>query len=221
MCFFCQLRSDRWANRSMDSYFVILACLLLVQISLIFALLNPNCDVQKMTQFFNDMIRRQRAYYFLSIIVYFGVVTYFGIYAPLMNVFKLIFSNENDEYKCQNKAVILGNVEKIYMMAGFSLFLFLVTHGVRALISYAAHLLELACSIPERRIREGSHDCWIENIDILPYLLRMKRPIAQNTITWNKDELGELQVNVEQQYKNWLNMLKWLNKFRDSVLFIF
>ncbi|CAH2049122.1 unnamed protein product, partial [Iphiclides podalirius] len=113
------------------------------------------------------------------------------MYTPLMSVIRLII-NKNDEHSEYNKAIILHNVEKIYIMAGFSLFLYFVAHGVTALISYAAHLLDMVCSTCkglDKRENE-SNDCAIENVDILPYLLRMKRSVHQNAMTIKRGQKG-------------------------------
>ncbi|XP_068622868.1 uncharacterized protein [Battus philenor] len=168
----------------MDSYFFTFVCLLILQMSMILVFLSPSNDVRKITAYINNIWAKNREYCVISIFVYFVLVLYLGMYTPLIGVFKLI---SNNKYNENEKRIIVSNVEKIYIMAGFSLFLFVVSRGIRALTSYAAKLLDSIYSISSCDTRKKQKKGYVtDNINILPGLLRIKRSVSQNEITTNR-----------------------------------
>ncbi|XP_013149232.1 PREDICTED: uncharacterized protein LOC106111643 [Papilio polytes] len=182
----------------MDLYFFVLTCLLVLQMSLVSAFLNPANDVRKITRYINKTVRKYKNYYLTAMLLYFVVVIYLGMYTPLMSTIKLIFGGQQDKYE---KLIIVSNMEKIYIMGGFSLFLFVVSCGVRSLISYTAKLLESSVySISKISSLYGPKNkgLALDNVNILPHLLRMTRStssIGVNKVL--KDQLKAIIKNIE------------------------
>ncbi|OWR49343.1 uncharacterized protein LOC116768186 [Danaus plexippus] len=185
----------------MDAGSVILGSLVLVQMSGILVLLNPIYDVRKVTRCMNNLIRKHRTFYFLGIAVYFICVVYLGMYIPLQNIHYLISQKNPNEYEKLN---LLNRIEKNYLIAGFSLFLFVVLYGIRALISYASSLLEISVATSESIMMSQSSKTekkgfFLPN-NILPNLLRVKRSVSYETILFAnelRDQLKMILRNVE------------------------
>lgn len=177
----------------MEASCTILGCLLLFQMTSVLVLLNPINDVRKTTKTLNSFVRYNTNYYYLAIAVYFGIIVYLGMYVPLYRIHELISSNDLTKTE---KLEALYQIEKTYFIAGFSLFMFVVLYGVRALISYAATLLQLSISTSQSIV--GQHvlqeqkksQVVFSPENILPNLLRVKRSVSYETILY-ANELRE------------------------------
>jgi hypothetical protein len=184
----------------MDANCIFLAFLLLIQMALILIMLNPVYDVRKVTQYFNDASKMHHVVYYFSIAIYFISVVYLGMYIPLQNIHKLIFSKVLNEY---DKLLLLSRIEKNYIVAGFSLFLVVVMYGVRGLLSYTASLVELSERQSDNLIRSDTKvDKKVFGLseNILPNLLRVKRSVSYETILFTnelREQLKAVIKNVE------------------------
>lgn len=178
----------------MEASSIILGCLLLLQMTGVLLLLNPIYDVRRVTKYINNIIRYRRTCFVASIALYFGLVIYYGMVMPLQNIHNLISSNVLSEYE---KVVFLSRIEKNYLIAGFSLFLFIVLYGIRSLVSYAANLLELSIATSEsivlrKSVREQKNEFYRETI--LPNLLRVKRSVSYETIMFANEFREQLKT---------------------------
>ncbi|XP_050350344.1 uncharacterized protein LOC126773432 [Nymphalis io] len=190
----------------MDASCIILGCLILLQMAAIAVLLNPIYDLRRIDRHMNNIMKRHRSYYLLLVGVYFSFVLYLGMFIPLLNIHNLITNNFLNKYE---KLVLLSRAEKNYLIAGFSLFLFIVLYGVRSLISYAAKLLELSISTSESIVLRKSHKSRKKGVffpeHILPNLLRMKRSVSYETILFAKElreKLKAILKNAELPYNS-------------------
>ncbi|XP_047532883.1 uncharacterized protein LOC125067975 [Vanessa atalanta] len=180
----------------MDASCIILGCLLLIQMAAIVVLLNPIYDLRRRARHMNNILKRHRSYYFLLVGVYFSFVVYLGMFIPLQNIHNLIANNFLNKYE---KLVLLSRAEKNYLIASFSLFLFIVLNGVRSLTSYAANILELSiatnASLALRKSLKSQNKEVLPPVHILPNLLRVKRSVSYETILFAK-ELREYLKNI-------------------------
>ncbi|XP_026741161.1 uncharacterized protein LOC113503413 [Trichoplusia ni] len=179
----------------MDASCMILTGLLLIQMAMVLIMLNPIYDVRKLTQFISNLTKNYRRTYLFFVAFYFTSVLYLGMYLPLQSIHKLIFNVGLHEY---DKLILLHNVEKNYITAGFSLFLVVVIYGVRALLSYTASLTLLA----EKRsqpliVRSKSKEKCVPNESILPNLLRVKRSISYETVLFTNELREQLKVIIK------------------------
>lgn len=181
----------------MDGSCIVLTFMLLIQMALILIMLNPVYDVRKVTQYLTTTMKVHRIYYICTVIAYFLSVVYLGMYIPLNNIHKLIFAKALNEYE---KLILLNRIEKNYIIAGFSLFLVVVMYGVRALLSYAASLVE----ITERRsdtllvqTQSKEKKAYGVSENILPNLLRVKRSISYETILFTKELREQLRAVIK------------------------
>lgn len=185
----------------MEASCTILGCLLLFQMTLVLVMLNPVNDVRKTTKAFNNIVRYYKNYYYLAIAVYFGLIAYLGMYVPLQRIHELIISNGLNETE---KLEALYQIEKTYFIAGFSLFMFVVLYGVRALISYASTLLQLSISTSQTIVgQHASHEQKKSQVvfspaNILPNLLKMKRSVSYETILY----ANELREQLKAVFKH-------------------
>lgn len=153
----------------------------------VLVLLNPINDVRKTTKTLNNFVRYHTNYYYLAIAVYFGIIVYLGMYVPLYRIHELITSNVLTKTE---KLEALYQIEKTYFIAGFSLFMFVVLYGVRALISYAATLLQLSISTSQSIVglqEQKKSQVVFSPENILPNLLRVKRSVSYETILYAND----------------------------------
>lgn len=153
----------------------------------VLVLLNPINDVRKTTKTLNSFVRYNTNYYYLAIAVYFGIIVYLGMYVPLYRIHELITSNVLTKTE---KLEALYQIEKTYFIAGFSLFMFVVLYGVRALISYAATLLQLSISTSQSIVglqEQKKSQVVFSPENILPNLLRVKRSVSYETILYAND----------------------------------
>lgn len=179
----------------MDSSCILLTCLLLIQMAMVLIMLNPIYDVRKLTQFINHITRCYKRTYFFFIAFYFTSVLYLGMYRPLQSIHILIFSPNLHEY---DKLILLHNVEKNYITAGFSLFLVVVLYGVRALLSYTASLTILTEKQSNPLIvRSRSKETYVGNESILPNLLRVKRSISYETVLFTNELREQLKIIIK------------------------
>lgn len=164
----------------MDVSCLTLGCLVLIQMTGILVLLNPTYDLRRLSKYI-DAIRYRKSYLILATVVYFGLIIYYGMITPLQAIHDMISNNILNEFQ---KMVILSQIEKNYIITGFSLFLFIVLYGVKSLVMYAANLLNLSIatteSIPTRKLAKENKELYPENI--LPNLLRVKRSASYETI---------------------------------------
>ncbi|XP_047505616.1 uncharacterized protein LOC125050076 [Pieris napi] len=171
----------------MDLSSSVLGCVLLLQMSVILVMLNPAYDLRKIRSLFFTSSRICS----LTIISYFTLVVYLGMYVPLLNISKLISNEITCEYE---KLTILGRIEKNYIIAGFSLFLFIVMYGVRALDIYATRIAQMLVntndtvfSQPLVREKRSQRLAPLSQESILPKLLKMKRSVSYETILFAKE----------------------------------
>lgn len=169
---------------------------------LIVMMLNPAYDVLNISQFISFTIKERRVFYIGALVCYFILLLYLGMYIPLMNLRRLIFSTIHNEYE---KMILLSTTEKSYIIAGFSLFLVVVITGLRALLIYTARLLAIKGNNDKETLCEGCdsktngstlglQEC------ILPNLLQVKRSISYDTILVAndlKDHLKKMVTNFE------------------------
>ncbi|CAH2087620.1 unnamed protein product [Euphydryas editha] len=179
----------------MDASCIILGCLLLIQMAAILVLLNPIYDLRRVTKYMNNLTKHHRSYYLFLVATYFSLIIYLGMYLPLQNIHNLIANNFLNEYE---KMVLLSRVEKNYLIAGFSLFLFIVLYGIRCLLSYAASLLELSIATGESKVLHPTSKSQKKRIFlpelILPNLLRVKRSVSYETILFAKELREQLKT---------------------------
>lgn len=187
--------------KKMDGSYVILTFMVLIQMAMILVMLNPVYDVRKITQNITDFMQGYRNYYFGIVVAYFLTVVYLGMYVPLHNIQKLIFSRTLSEY---DKVMLLNRIEKNYIIAGFSLFLVVVIYGVRALLSYAASLVEIterqSDTLMVRSESKFEKKMLGLSESILPNLLRVKRSISYETVLFTnelREQLKAVIKNVE------------------------
>ncbi|CAH0588194.1 unnamed protein product [Chrysodeixis includens] len=179
----------------MDASCMILTGLLLVQMAMVLIMLNPIYDVRLLTQFIGHVTKSYKRTYFFLIAFYFTSVLYLGMYLPLQSIHKLIFNVGLHEY---DKLILLHNVEKNYITAGFSLFLIVVIYGVRALLSYTASLSILTEKQSQPLIvKSESRERIVNNENILPNLLRVKRSISYETVLFTNELREQLKVIIK------------------------
>ncbi|XP_046966879.1 uncharacterized protein LOC124534882 [Vanessa cardui] len=192
----------------MDASCIILGCLLLIQMAAILMLLNPIHDLRRRARQMNNIMKRHRSYCFLLLGVYFSCVVYLGMFIPLQNIYNLIANNFLNKYE---KLVLLSRVEKNYLIAGFSVFLFIVLNGVRSLTIYAANVLELSIATNSLALEESRNSHKLNKVKvpppvlILPNLLRVKRSISCETILFAKElreYLKTILKNAELPYNS-------------------
>ncbi|XP_022129905.2 uncharacterized protein LOC111003608 [Pieris rapae] len=171
----------------MDVSSSVLGCVLLLQMSVILVMLNPAYDLRKIRSLFFTSSRICS----LTIISYFTLVVYLGMYVPLLNISKLISNEITCDYE---KLTILSRIEKNYIIAGFSLFLFIVMYGVRALDIYATRIAQMLVnanntvfSQPLLRERRSQGMTPFSQENILPKLLKIKRSVSYETILFAKE----------------------------------
>ncbi|XP_045501263.1 uncharacterized protein LOC123698598 [Colias croceus] len=174
----------------MDVSCIILGCFLLFQMAVILTMLNPMYDIRKLLVYFNRAMKSCKAYY-SSIALYFFVIIYYGMFIPLLNISKLISNKIPNEYE---KLVLLSRIERNYLIAGFSLFLFIVLYGVRTLVSYAASLLHISMLTSETLISRKKR---FPSENILPNLLRVKRSVSYESILFANEELRMILKRVD------------------------
>ncbi|XP_023936328.2 uncharacterized protein LOC112044655 [Bicyclus anynana] len=188
----------------MDPSCIVLSCLLMFQMTSTLVFLNPVNDVRKTTRALNNMVKNYKSLYYLGILLYFGAVAYLGIISPLKKIHLLITNNVLNEFE---KMLALHQIEKNYFIAGFSLFMFVVLYGVRALTAYAATLLQLSISSSQsfvgRHTREqkkslGRNGKTFTPENILPNLLKVKRSVSYETILFG----SELREQLRALFKN-------------------
>ncbi|XP_045450451.1 uncharacterized protein LOC123659247 [Melitaea cinxia] len=191
----------------MDASCIILGCLLLIQMAVILVLLNPIYDLRRVTKYMNNITKRHRSFCSFLIATYFSFILYHGMYMPLQDVYNLIANNFLNEYE---KMVLLSRVEKNYLIAGFSLFLFIVLYGIRSLVSYASSLLELSIATGESKVLHPSYKSQKKTVFlpelILPNLLRVKRSVSYETILFAKElreQLKTILKNAEFSDNSW------------------
>ncbi|KAL0821278.1 hypothetical protein ABMA28_005878 [Loxostege sticticalis] len=181
----------------MDASCIFLTFMLLIQMAMILIMLNPVYDVRKLTQFITSATKGHRVCYFCTVTSYFVSVVYLGMYIPLQNIHKLIFSKVLNEYE---KLILLNRIEKNYIIAGFSLFLVVVMYGVRALLSYSASLVEITDRQSDTLMVHS--DSKLEkkvfglSENILPNLLRVKRSISYETILFTNELREQLKAVI-------------------------
>lgn len=188
-----------WAikTKKMDASCIFLTFMLLIQMAMILIMLNPVYDVRKLTQFITSATKGHRVCYFCTVTSYFVSVVYLGMYIPLQNIHKLIFSKVLNEYE---KLILLNRIEKNYIIAGFSLFLVVVMYGVRALLSYSASLVEITDRQSDTLMVHS--DSKLEkkvfglSENILPNLLRVKRSISYETILFTNELREQLKAVI-------------------------
>lgn len=183
----------------MDVSCFTLGCLVLMQMTSILVLLNPTYDLRRLSKYINSTIRYRKSYLILTIIIYFGVIIYYGMIKPLQTIHDMISDTSYNEFQ---KITLLSQIEKNYIITGFSLFLFIVLYGVRSLVMYAANLLSLSIatteSLPKRKSTKENGELYPENI--LPNLLRVKRSVSYETIMFAsefRDRLKTILKNNE------------------------
>lgn len=181
----------------MDGSCIFLTFMLLIQMAMILIMLNPVYDVRKIAQYLTSATKSYRCAYYSIVSTYFGTVVYLGMYIPLQNIHKLIFSKVINEYE---KLILLSRIEKNYIIAGFSLFLVVVMYGVRGLLSYASSLLELtdrqSDSLMVRSDAKMEKKVFGLSESILPNLLRVKRSISYETILFTNDLREQLKAVI-------------------------
>ncbi|KAM3965453.1 uncharacterized protein ACR2FA_000288 [Aphomia sociella] len=177
----------------MDAGCIFLTCLLLIQMALILIMLNPMYDARKISQYFTISTKSHKNFYICMLSCYFISVTYLGMYIPLQNVHKLIFNNILKEHE---KLILLSKIERNYIIAGFSLFLVVVTYGVRALLHYTASLIELNDNSHSLVVHSGTKIGKNLHANILPNLLRVKRSISYETILFTNELREQLKAVI-------------------------
>ncbi|VVD03360.1 unnamed protein product [Leptidea sinapis] len=187
----------------MDTACIVLGSFLLIQMALILVTLNPVYDVRKIATYLNDIAKSHRTLYFFTLAIYFTFVIYLGMYTPLRNISELISDKIISDY---DKLVTLRRIEKNYVIAGFSLFLFVVQYGVKFLVSFTASLLDnLTSNDPLCSMSEKKGSLFTENI--LPNLLRVKRSVSYENILFSnelREQLkGMLLKNADDLHKTY------------------
>ncbi|XP_013200780.1 uncharacterized protein LOC106143279 [Amyelois transitella] len=184
----------------MDGTCIYLTIILLTQMCFTLGMLNPIHDIKKIASIIRMTTTKRRSSYFICILVYFCSIIYLGMYIPLQNIHRLIFSGSFTEYE---KLLLLNRIERNYIIAGFSLFLVVVMYGVRSLVTYTADLAD----ITERQVpllfdrnnpRNGKNNAIGVRENILPGLLRVKRSISYETILFT----NELREHLKAVIKN-------------------
>lgn len=179
----------------MDMGCVALTFIVLTQMIIVLAMLNPVYDVRKIITSINNRTSDHKNIYYAIVVLYFSSVVIFGMYYPLQNMYSMIFSDELDAH---NKLVLLARVEKNYIVAGFSLFLVVVLYGVRALLSYTANLLQIVEKTSESVLsRTTSEKMAFNDQTILPNLLRVKRSISYEAVLCNNEPKDRFKILVK------------------------
>lgn len=180
----------------MDPSCIILSCILFLQMILLLGMLNPIYDVRVVTHNINCFTKYFKKYYIMGIFAYFATIIYHGMYIPLQNIIRLIFSKNIYEVE---KLILLSRVEKNYIIAGFSLFLLVVTFAVKALLSYTASLAEICRRSEPLVLSPGSmkEKKMISNENILANLLRVKRSISYETIMFANDMREQFKTMIK------------------------
>ncbi|XP_028028287.1 uncharacterized protein LOC114241618 [Bombyx mandarina] len=180
----------------MDPSCIILSCILFLQMILLLGMLNPIYDVRVVTYNINCFTKYFKKYYIMGIFAYFATIIYHGMYIPLQNIIRLIFSKNIYEVE---KLILLSRVEKNYIIAGFSLFLLVVTFAVKALLSYTASLAEICRRSEPLVLSPGSmkEKKMISNENILANLLRVKRSISYETIMFANDMREQFKTMIK------------------------
>ncbi|CAK1542041.1 unnamed protein product [Leptosia nina] len=182
----------------MDVSSLVLGCVLLLQMSVILVILNPAYDIRKIRSFFAASSTISN----LTIVGYFSLVVYLGMYIPLSSISRLISNEVTCDYE---KLVLLNRIEKNYIIAGFSLFLFIVMYGVRALDIYASRLAQILMSsgganfqgqILNLKDKTQRFTSSFSPENILPKLLKIKRSVSYETILFTK-ELRDLKALIK------------------------
>lgn len=124
----------------MDSSCITLTCVLLLQMTLSLIMLNPVYDVRKLTDFLSHVTTHYKKTYVCLVVLYFLIIVYLGMYIPLQNIRSLLFQRN---LPAHDKMILLGRMEKHYIIAGFSLFMVVILFGIRALLCYTSTLLQL------------------------------------------------------------------------------
>lgn len=181
----------------MDASYIFLSFLLLIQMALILTMLNPVYDVRKITSCINNLTKGYRRLYVMLISIYFFSVIYFGMYIPLQNVHKLIFYDYVKEY---DKMILLHNVEKNYITAGFSLFLVVVMCGVRSLISYTANLSSMMAKRSAPLIVQTRSTGFHSSENLPLSFLRVKRSMSYEIVLFT-NELREQLKNIMKSFE--------------------
>ncbi|KAJ0174994.1 hypothetical protein K1T71_009135 [Dendrolimus kikuchii] len=178
----------------MDGSCIILTCLLLLQMIALLVMLNPIYDTREIVDLINTITLEYKRYYYCSVYIYFTAVIYFGMYNPLRDIHRLIFSSHLNEYE---KLILLSRVEKNYVIAGFSLFLVIVLYGMRALLSYTANLATITDKRSESLIvKQQNSDKKLTPEYILANLLRVKRSISYETILFANELKEQLKMMI-------------------------
>ncbi|XP_012545353.1 uncharacterized protein LOC101742731 [Bombyx mori] len=180
----------------MDPSCIILSCILFLQMILLLGMLNPIYDVRVVIHNINCFTKYFKKYYIIGIFAYFATIIYHGMYIPLQNIIRLIFSKNIYEVE---KLILLSRVEKNYIIAGFSLFLLVVTFAVKALLSYTASLAEICRRSEPLVLSPGSmkEKKMISNENILANLLRVKRSISYETIMFANDMREQFKTMIK------------------------
>ncbi|XP_034833543.1 uncharacterized protein [Maniola hyperantus] len=189
----------------MDAGSIILSCLLMFQMTTVLVLLNPINDVRKTTRCINKIAKHHKSYYYLAIVLYYGAIAYLGMYKPLQEIHSLI---TNNTLRDAEKLIAFHRVEKNYFIAGFSLFMFIVQFGIKAMVNYAATLLELTMStgqtiaaIGRRRNRQKKEpQQTFSPMHFLPNLLKAKRSISYETIMFANEIRNQLRAVLNNSF---------------------
>ncbi|XP_053611250.1 uncharacterized protein LOC128675712 [Plodia interpunctella] len=180
----------------MDGTCIYLTIILLLQMCFTLGMLNPIHDVRRIASLIRLTTLKCTSSYFVIVMIYFCSIVYLGMYIPLQNIHRLIFTEDYNEYE---KLVLLTRIERNYIIAGFSLFLVVVMYGIRSLVTYTADLTH----ITERQVPFiGEKDISMKNVsgiseNILPGLLRVKRSISYETILFTNELRDHLKAVIK------------------------
>ncbi|XP_045775561.1 uncharacterized protein LOC123874331 [Maniola jurtina] len=189
----------------MDAGSTILSCLLMFQMTTVLVLLNPINDVRKMSRCINKIAKYNKNYNYFAIALYYGAIAYLGMYIPLQEIHSLI---TNNTLTATEKLIAFHRIEKNYFIAGFSLFLFIVQHGIKAIVTYAATLLQVTISTRQSIAAIGCHTTQKHKnlqqtyspMHILPNLLRAKRSISYETIMFANEVRDQLRAVLNNSF---------------------